>query len=96
MFTGKDQPLQQFQTSRKKNPIALNQGRFGVIPERHGSSYNKRELNMFGGDDFRGVMSNADPYEALSANSLNSGVGQDLLNQQDYDKIYNEEEGSNY
>ena len=33
---------------------------------------------MFGGEDFRGVMSNADPYEAFSANSLNSGLGQQL------------------
>ena len=66
------------------------------MPERHGSSYNKRDLNMFGGDDFRGVMSNADPYEALSANSLNSGVGQEILNQQDYDKMYNEDEESNF
>ncbi len=50
-------------------------------------------MNMFGGDDFRGVMSNADPYEALSANSLNSGVEKELLqNQPDYDKMYEDQD----
>ncbi len=69
-------------SAKKKNQLALNYvGKFrGIkLPDRHGSSYNKREF-MLGGDDFRGAMSNADPYEAFSANSLNSRVAKELQN----------------